>query len=49
MKQPYLVWLQAARAISSIADVAGEAVEAYAQLLLQDLLVELPGRLWEVS
>lgn len=41
--------LQSAQAISKLSEVLGESLASYYNVLLQSLMKEIPGRLWEVG
>jgi hypothetical protein len=41
--------LQSAQAISKLSEVLGESMSSYHHILLQALMKEVPGRLWEVG
>lgn len=40
--------LQSAQAISKLSEVLGESLSSHYHVLLQSLMKEIPGRLWEV-
>jgi hypothetical protein len=40
--------LQSAQAICKLSEVLGESISSYHEVLLQSLMKEIPGRLWEV-
>lgn len=41
--------LQSGEAISKLSEVLGESLASYQHVLLQSLMKEIPGRLWEVG
>jgi hypothetical protein len=41
--------LQSAQAICKLSEVLGESLSSYHDILLQSLMKEIPGRLWEVG
>lgn len=41
--------LQAAQAICQLSEVLGESLSSHHHVLLESLMQEIPGRLWEVG
>lgn len=43
------LYLQSAQAICRLSEVLGESLSSHHEVLLQSLMKEIPGRLWEVG
>lgn len=45
----YCLYMQSAQAICKLSEVMGESLSSYHHVLLDSVMKELPGRLWEVG
>lgn len=41
--------MQSAQAICKLSDVLGDSLSSHYEVLIQSLIKEIPGRLWEVK
>jgi hypothetical protein len=44
-----LLYVQSAQAICKLSEVLGDSLSSHQEVLLQSLMKEIPGRLWEVN